>query len=166
MYKCGEYIVYGYNGVCVIEDITHLEMTGIDQNALYYVLCPLQSPESKLYFPVDNAKTVNRRIMTKEEAAQFINDIENTEELWIANHKMREELYKSAMKTCDCREWIRIIKTLYGKRREKQSTGKNISASDERFLKHAESYMFSELALSLQISEQEIRELIEQKISR
>lgn len=164
MYKCGEYIVYGYNGVCEIKEITHLKMSGIDQNALYYVLCPLHSSDSTLYFPVENGKTANRRIMTKDEATQFINAIDQTEELWNPNHKLREDLYKTAMKTCDCKEWIRIIKTLYHKRREKESMGKRISASDERFLKHAESYMFGELAIALEMSEQEVREMITKKI--
>ena len=64
------------------------------------------------------------------------------------------------MKTCDCREWIRIIKTLYNKKQERESIGKRISASDERFLKHAESYMFSELSLAMEMEEQEVREMV------
>lgn len=164
MYKCGEYIVYGYNGVCAVKDVTHLEMSGIDRNALYYVLSPIHSADSTLYLPVENGKTVNRRIMTKEEATQFIDAIDQTEELWTANHKLREELYKTAMKTCDCREWIRIIKTLYCKKKERESIGRRLSTSDERFLKHAEENLFSELALALSISEKEARQLIIEKI--
>lgn len=164
MYRCGEYIIYGYNGVCEIKDISHLKMSGIDQNALYYVLCPLHSADSTLYLPVENGKTANRRIMTKEEATQFIDDIEHAEELWTANHKLREDLYKAAMKTCDCREWIRIIKTLYNKKQEREAVGKHISVSDERFLKHAESYMFCELALAMEMNEQEVREMIRKKV--
>ena len=160
MYKCGEYIVYGYNGVCKIKEITHLNMSGIDKNALYYVLCPLHSADSTLYLPVENGKTANRRIMTKEEATQFIDDIEYAKELWHNNHKLREDLYKAAMKTCDCREWIRIIKTLYNKKQERESIGKRISASDERFLKHAESYMFSDLSVAMEMEEQEVREMV------
>lgn len=164
MYQCGEYIVYGYNGICEVKEITQLNMSGISQDVLYYVLCPLRSMDSKLYLPVENAKTVNRRIMTKEEAEYFLERIPGTEELWTANHKMREELYKIAMKTCDNKEWIRVIKTLYLKKQEKEALGKRISSSDERFLKYAEDSMFCELALALGMSEQDVRSLVEKKI--
>ena len=38
MFEKGEYIIYGRSGICKIEDITHLSISGIDQQKLYYVL--------------------------------------------------------------------------------------------------------------------------------
>ena len=41
MYKIGDYIVKNGNGVCKVENVTHLDMAGIDRNRLYYMLIPL-----------------------------------------------------------------------------------------------------------------------------
>ena len=41
MFEKGEYIVYGHNGICEVEDITHLNLSGVDKGKLYYVLAPL-----------------------------------------------------------------------------------------------------------------------------
>ena len=37
MFEIGEYIVYGVKGVCRIEDITHIDISGADKDRLYYV---------------------------------------------------------------------------------------------------------------------------------
>lgn len=41
MFEIGEYIVYGVKGVCRIEDITHIDISGADKDRLYYVLARL-----------------------------------------------------------------------------------------------------------------------------
>ena len=38
MFQKGEYIVYGQHGICLVEDITHLNMSEADEKKLYYVL--------------------------------------------------------------------------------------------------------------------------------
>ena len=56
MFEKGEYIVYGHNGICEVEDITHLNLSGVDKGKLYYVLAPLTKKESRIYYPVDREK--------------------------------------------------------------------------------------------------------------
>lgn len=33
MFEKGEYIIYGRNGICKIEDITHLDISGVDKKS-------------------------------------------------------------------------------------------------------------------------------------
>ena len=40
MFEIGEFIVYGHKGICKVEDITYLDMSGADKDRLYYVLNP------------------------------------------------------------------------------------------------------------------------------
>ncbi len=40
MFEIGEYVVCGAKGVCQIKDITHIDISGADQERLYYVLAP------------------------------------------------------------------------------------------------------------------------------
>lgn len=166
MFAIGDYVVHGYSGLCLVEDVTSLDMGDIHEETLYYILRPLNSQESKIYLPVDNDKVIGRKIMTAGEANSFLESIDETEEFWIPNHKMREEAYKNAMKTCDGKEWFRIIRTLYGKQTERADLGKRLSTSDERFLKHAEEYLFGELSLALGLSLRQVEDIVRQKISK
>ena len=36
MFHVGDYIVYGSNGICRVEEITHPDIAGIDEDKLYY----------------------------------------------------------------------------------------------------------------------------------
>ena len=35
MFEIGEYIVYGVKGVCRIEDITHIDISGADKDRMF-----------------------------------------------------------------------------------------------------------------------------------
>ena len=41
MFEKGEYVVCGNKGVCVVEDVTTLNISGIDQERKYYILKPV-----------------------------------------------------------------------------------------------------------------------------
>ena len=66
MFKVGDYIVHGRNGVCKVVDITHLDMSGVDKDQLYYALVPMKSEDSKIFYPVDSDKVVKQKIRIKK----------------------------------------------------------------------------------------------------
>ena len=37
MFEKGEYVVYGSKGVCRIQEISHVDIPGVDQKRLYYI---------------------------------------------------------------------------------------------------------------------------------
>ena len=36
MFEKGQYVNYGKHGVCVVEDITHMDIPGVSKDKLYY----------------------------------------------------------------------------------------------------------------------------------
>lgn len=46
-------------------------------------------------------------------ALGFVEEIKDIEELWVSDEKTREITYKEAFRKHDCREYVRIIKTIY-----------------------------------------------------
>ncbi len=166
MFEIGEYIVYGHNGICKVEDITYLDMSGADKDRLYYVLLPVNTKGGKLYSPVDSNKIKTRKMLTSEEANQLIDEIPEIEQLWVTNDKLREEQYKQAVKGCDCRQWIRIIKTLYLRKQERLAQGKKVTTIDEHYLKLAENQLYGELSVALGKKKTEMADFIAQRISR
>lgn len=164
MFEIGEYVVYGTTGVCEVMDITTMDLAGVSKDRLYYVLHPYYQKDGRVFTPVDNEKTVIRRILSKEEAESLIRDIPNIDELWIGNDKLREMKYKECLRSCECREWIRIIKTLYVRKRERIANGKKITATDSRYWKQAEDNLYSELSIALNIPKDQMEQYITDKI--
>lgn len=166
MFDIGDYVVYGHNGICQVEDITNPGFSGVDKEKKYYVLQPLNMKGSKIYSPVDNQKVLMRSVMSGEEAEKLIEEIPAIEVLWIGNEKMREESYKTAMLTCEPAEWVKIIKTLYLRGKDRMRQGKKITATDERYLKLAEESLYSELAFALKREKDEMVDYITRRIKR
>ena len=166
MFERGEYIVYGNSGVCQVEDITTMDMKGVPRDRLFYVLAPSGQKGGKIFTPVENGKTRMRPVLTQEEASRLIDQIPEIEELWIANEKLREAQYKECMKSCDCKEWVKIIKTLYMRKKQRTSQVKKITTTDEKYLHMAESYLYSELEIPLGIPKEKMEEYITERIGK
>lgn len=149
MFEKGEYISYGRSGVCRVEDITHLNISGVDRKKLYYVLAPLNTKGSRIYFPVDKENANARKLITEKEAWELLEEIQGIPQIWINNEKLREDSYKQALNSGDYRQWVAIIKTLYLRKQERLSQGKKVAAMDERYLKLTEEALYSELAFVL-----------------
>ncbi len=160
MFQIGDLVVYGTTGVCVVKDITTLDMDGISKEKLYYILQPYYRRTDKVCTPVDNPKSVLRPIITLEEVHQLIREIPGIEELFIEQERMREECYKNALRTGDCRAMVSIIKTLYARKLQRAQEGRKTTATDERYLRMAEDCLFSELALPLGIPREEVKDYL------
>ncbi len=164
MYQKGEFIIYGSKGVCEITDISTINISGIQKDRLYYILCPMNDRDGKVFTPVDSEKTVMRRILTREEANELIAGIPEVEHLWVSDERQREQNYRRAIASCDCRDLIKVIKTLWTRNQQRLAQGKKTTAMDKKYFKIAEENLYSELALSLQIDPQQVRDYISERI--
>ena len=160
MFNIGEYIVYGMNGVCRVEEIGPMNMSGVESDKIYYTLLPLYTRGSRVFTPVDNQKVVMRPVISKQEACQLIDDMSSIDEIEVVDDKRRELAYKEAVKSCDCRELIRIINTALKRKEERSAQGKKMSACDERYLKQAQDTLYGEFAISLKIEKGEVQDFI------
>ena len=161
----GEYIVYGTTGVCQVKDITSMSMDERQQEKLYYILEPMGVRGSRIMTPVEGNKSIMRPVLSRDEAYHLIDGIQDVDELWITDDKQREMKYKEALKTCDCRQWIGMIKTLYVRKKDRMSRGKRLTEVDERYLKKAKENLYRELSIPLEISEEEVEQFIAERIN-
>lgn len=163
MFDVGDYIIYGTNGVCQVSSVGKLSIS--DDDKLYYTLVPVYSKASTVYTPVDNKKVVMRKLITKEEAKKLVKDINTVDILPVDDEKKREECYKQALRTCDCAEWVKLIRTSYLRIQDRRSNGKKVINSDEKYLKAAEDYLYGELAIALDIEKDKVRDYIFEKVT-
>lgn len=164
MFKVGEYIVYGCKGVCLIEEITHIDIPGSNKDRLYYVLAPYGDGKGKIYAPTDNEKVTMRKVITKSEAEQLIKEMPSIEELWVTDEKKRELKYKEALKTCRLPSLDQHHQNTILPKTAENCTGKKITSLDERYLKATENELYSELSLTLGIPKNEMERYINERL--
>lgn len=164
MFQKGEYIVYGHQGICLVEDITHLGISGANKEKLYYVLVPLHIKGSHIYYPIDRENANARELMTREEAEELVREIPELPELAVIMDKLREDSYKKALYSGDSRQWMSMVKTLQLRRKDRQANGKRIASVDERYLKLAEDLLYGELAFVLEMEREEVQILVRERV--
>ncbi len=160
MLEKGEFVVYGEKGICEVSGTTHLELRGADKNKLYYILVPLGERDTKIYCPVENGKVPLRKPMNKQEAMELILEIPELSELTVSQEKFREDTYKAALRSLDCRQWASMLKTLRRRRSRRLRQGKKVTSTDERYFRRTEEYLYSELAMALGKEKSEIESFI------
>lgn len=164
MFEAGEFIVYGSVGVCKVTEIGTLNLDGISEDRLYYTLSPVYSDKSVIYTPVDNEKVIMRPVITRTEADELVKDIESIETMTLKNDKTREEAFKQALHTCDYREWVKVIKTVYLRRLSRIEQGKKITFIDEKYLHIAEENLYGELAIVYGMPKSEVEDYITARV--
>ncbi|OUP63384.1 CarD family transcriptional regulator [Drancourtella sp. An177] len=166
MFKVGDFVVYGHNGVCEVKKIGTLETLTAEKDRMYYTLVPCRSKDSTVFAPVDGRKVPLRNVMTEKEALDLIDAMNGIAELQIREEKKREETYKEAIKTCDGKELVKLMKTIYRRKTRREAQGKKMTSADSRYFKAAQDALYNELAVSLQIPAEEVHEFIKEKLGK
>lgn len=143
-----------------------MNMNGIPKDKLYYTLQQLTGNGGTIYTPVEHKDKVLRSVLSREEAEELIRYIPQIEVLWVTDERLRENQYKDALKSCDCKEWIRIIKCLYLRKQDRLAQGKRMTAVDEKYFRIAQDCLYSELSMSMGISKDKMEEYITAKIEQ
>ena len=78
----------------------------------------------------------------------------------------RSGVYKDAMRTCECEEWLKAIKTLYIRKKTRLADGKKMNVSDEKYLRIAGDSLFGELAISLGKDKKEVEDYVMEQLEK
>ncbi|MBO5340966.1 MAG: CarD family transcriptional regulator [Oscillospiraceae bacterium] len=160
MYQPGELIIYNGEGVCRVDCVGPVDLSGANKNKLYYTLQPVYR-EGKIYIPVDSPVFM-RPVITKAEAETLIRRLpEIPGEIYEnRNLRMLNEHYQELMQTHDCEDMFQLIKAVYAKQREMQAQGRKPGLVDERYMKRAEDILYGELAIALDIQKSSVPDYI------
>lgn len=160
MFEPGEYVVSGGKGVCVVEDITKLDLSGVDKKREYYILKPVYLSGSTVYIPVDTAEDTLRKVLNREQADELIKEIEEIPLIETGNEKLLEQEYKGCIRKNNCRDLLRIIKTIYLRKQKRLEEGRKVTAVDAKYFRIAEDNLYGELAIALKMSKGDVEDYI------
>lgn len=164
MYQIGDYLVYGFEGVCRVEDIGSPKLSGVSRGKLYYTLA-LCNGGGVIYTPVDTA--VHMRAPMDAAALEAL--IHALPLLPLCENIPREPrliaaCYQEILRTHDCSRILQLYKTLYTKQRTLMGNHKSLNATDQRYWKQAEDLLCSEFGFVLGLERPQVIRLLKQKI--
>lgn len=152
MYKIGDYLVYKHD-VCIVKDIKDTT----------YVISPIDDKSLIINTPIDNQMNFIRDVISKEYANTLIEEIKNIKPLDNIDEKNLELKYKELLQDYSHENLVKIIKTTYIRNEIRLNNNKKISEKDHNYFSLAEKYLYNELAISLNKTVEEIKELIIRK---
>ncbi len=163
MFVKGEYVFYESGGICRVMDVQTAPLSGMPEDRVYYVLQSLHDRNGVMYIPVDNDKVFLRPLMQRKDAEAFLNRISGVEVIKGDNAKQLRNRYIDAMHTHNPEEWVRVIKTVYN-RANTPGAAKRLSDTERAFAESAKRYLYTELALALDLNENDMERYITQYI--
>lgn len=164
MFKTGDYVVHKNDGLCVITDISTLDIPDCDKTKKYYFLTPKDCPSSRIYVAVGSGDSSLRTPISESDALALIDSIPELDEITVENEKQRQHAYSQALVQNNCVELFRLIKTTYERKRERVRKGRSATTVDEHFLKSARHALYSELSYALGVDEDNMTEFIDARI--
>ena len=157
MFNVGDKIVYPMHGAGTIDAIEEKNILG--ENQAYYII--KMPGEVKVMVPTAKAEQIGvRNVIGKEEAEKVISILgeDETEMSQNWNKRYRDNMEK--MKSGDVYEIADVVRNLAFKQKEK-----GLSTGEKKMLSNAKQILVSELVLAEHASQEEVEELIDNKIN-
>ena len=157
MFNVGDKIVYPMHGAGTIDSIEEKNILG--ENQFSYVI--RMPGEVKVMVPTDRAEQIGvRNVIGKEEAEKVISILgeDETEMSQNWNKRYRDNMEK--MKSGSVYEVADVVRNLSFKQKEK-----GLSTGEKKMLSNAKQILVSELVLAEHASQDEVEELINNKIN-
>lgn len=160
MFKVGDVIVYGAQGVCKIDCF---ETKVIGKQAIeYYVLKPIFNESTAVFVPVENEMLTAKMqdVLTIDQAKELIEKSLQISVIKFDNENEKREQYKDILASSDREKLLSLIKTIRLERDTRRKVGKKLNLNDEQTLRKAEQLLFNEMAFVLKITPEEAQNKI------
>lgn len=164
MYSVGELIMYGGTGVCRVEEIETSRLRFDAPERTYYVLKPLYQAGT-IKIPVDT-QVFMRPLISRDEANELIDRMPEVEAkpYHDRNFTQLAAYYEKCLSSHDCEDVVTLLISIYEKKRAAESQRRKFGQVDARFMKRAESLLYGELAVALDIPVDSVQEYIRNRI--
>ena len=168
MFQIGDYVYYASGGVCRVSDVCCAPLSGMPRDRQYYVLHPIHVAGDVMYVPVNSEAVFLRGLLSRDAAEELMRQIPSIRGFEAPNAKALREKYLEAMRQHDPVEWVRVIKTVYGRVRRlaAQSRTQRISDTERSFAEDAKRYLYAELAITLNVSLEEMKASLQVQIEQ
>ena len=151
MFQVNDYIFYGVNGICRVENICTEPFDGATPGVLYYVLQTIAEPKQTIWTPVNNTKATLRYIMTQEEAEGYFSLLPTLSVLEGDSAKQLRDAYITAVKSGLPENWGRIMRTYRARLRLSEAKLARVTDAERNFYETARRLLANEISHALGI---------------
>lgn len=155
MYKINDYILYGNRGVCKIQNIAALELTGLRSEEIYFWLQPVAQTHLSIYIPVSRGAEL-APLLPREEALRILQEFPQIPAAEPMSRFQLEQYFKESMQQNDPRRLLALLKFLSDYRLQRMRIHKKVNASVQRYLREARQRIIETLSYALQQDGQQI----------
>lgn len=149
MYKIGDHVVYGSNGVCLVTDVCASPFDKKDERT-YYVLKPVSGARSSvIYTPVGNPHVLMRPLMDAAALDSLLLRVDEIPLLEVPNEKSRREAYRTVIASGQLEALVALIKTVMERRVAFSGTQRRLPEFEMEYDGQARRHLFAELSLVL-----------------
>lgn len=157
MFNVGDKIVYPMHGAGTIDAIEEKDILGEKQS--YYII--KMPGEVKVMVPTSRAEEIGvRNIINRENAGKVFQILEENETEMSNNWNKRYRDNMEKMKSGDIYEVADVVRNLSFKQKEK-----GLSTGEKKMLNNAKQILVSELVLAEHATQEEVEQLVENKIN-
>ena len=135
----------------------------IEKEDGYYRLVPVNDTSIKYKVPVDS--NFLKKVITKEEIDRLLLEIPEINTINLGEKQIEQE-YKELMKSGTHEDLVKIIKTSYLRNQIRILNNKIISEIDDEYFKRAEKYLYEEIGIVLNLSFENTKEYIINKLKK
>ena len=158
MFNVGDHIVYPMHGAGTIDSIEEKDILGEKQS--YYIL--RMPGEVKVMVPTSKAEEIGvRNIIDKTSADKVFAILQEDETEMSMNWNKRYRDNMEKMKSGDIYEIADVVRNLSFKQKEK-----GLSTGEKKMLTNAKQILISELVLAEQIPQEEMENIVDNKINQ
>lgn len=158
-------VSYGTFGVCKIlcEEYCNFDE---EHEENYWKLRPLDNNRSVYYVPVRTAQSKLRRLLTKEEIYDIIDDMADAGVIkWSNDSRERKGVFRDILQSNDYRQIFVMMHTIHLQQEKRRSAGRKLAAVDEGALHAAETRVYQEFGIVLHLEPSKVHEFIIERIS-
>ena len=154
MYEVGDYVVHPGQGVCKVQGVAE------EPRAVYELLPIGQRHPMRISFPIASESKL-RPVLSHDEAVSIIDGYPEmpVEEFTSRSNALEEEHFKNEIRRGTCLDSVRIVKTFRVRIAETKARNKKPPVAYERILKQATERSVSELAIALDVTQDEVKDL-------
>lgn len=162
----GEYVIYGVNGVCYIDDIKKMSFSNNENKQMYYILKPVENKGSLIFIPLKNDKLVAklRYLFTMDEIDCIIEKSKNKKTEWIEDKRQRGDMFHKVLSNGLHSDILAMIRCIHARQNELIQCGKHLTQADECIAKSAENMINGEFSFTLGIKPEDVSKYIKNKL--
>ncbi|MBR6603227.1 MAG: hypothetical protein IKK94_04345 [Clostridia bacterium] len=164
MFEVNEYVFYGSEGICKIDDIVSSPFSDVKSDTKYYVLHSLHGGNNTAYVPFDGASSLIRAVMTKADIDSLIAKIPSVELFEECPLKLLKEKYAISIRSGDPCEWVKVIKTVQNRTINGRDGGKKVSDAEKVYAENAKKFLYKEISIVLDIPCESVESYIMERI--